>query len=163
MLVENGVGTCLVPTASVSVQTCPHTTPSPSFTSALTQTEHPKPWKSSISNQNHPKLPTPDRFDWAEDSEKLPTTLTFPQHPPRDLSCLRSASAHPFSSLRRRRGHPKNRQTWNAQHSYGHSYSYSRHRSLHPHTPFPALLNWDRDPRLADLSNALHALGWVRW
>jgi hypothetical protein len=23
-------------------------------------------------------------------------------------------------------------------------------------------LNWDQDPRLADLSNALRALGWVR-
>jgi hypothetical protein len=106
--------------------------------------------------------PVPGPFNWADDAMTLPA---IPQHPPRDLSCLRSdrsTAPHPFSSLRRRRGHPKIRR--NPQRRYGHFHSYppSRHHSQHPQTTIPVLLDWDRDPRLTDLSNALQALGWVR-
>ena len=118
-------------------------------------------------NQNQlepPKSPVLDRFNWADEAEALYITSTIPQHPPRDLSCLRTTSTHPFSSLRRKRGRPKNRTRQNAQRSYSytHPFSTTQHLLSHPHTPFHASLNWDQDPRLADLSKALRALGWVR-
>ena len=121
--------------------------------------------KSTETSQNQLKsmeLLISKPLDWADDAKELPITPTFPQYPPRDLSCLRSASPRPFSSLRHRHSHPKKR--WNAQRGHGQSWhSRTYHwRSSHPHTTFPASLNWDQDPRLFDLSNALHALGWVR-
>ena len=113
-----------------------------------------------------PKSPISKCFNWADDISAFPTIPMFPQHPPRNLSCLRSPSAHPFSSLRRRSGRSKNQ--WNPRrhrnHLHFHSHSSPRHHSSYPYTPSTTMasLNWDRDPRLADLSNALRALGWVR-
>ena len=110
--------------------------------------------------ENYPKSkksPILESFNWADDAGALPIIPTLDQHPPRDLSCLRSNSPHPFSSLQRRRG-PKKRQ-YAQRHGYGHHGHW--HHSLHPYTPSPSL-NWDQDPRLHDLSNALKALGWFR-
>ena len=106
--------------------------------------------------QKPPFLPASESFDWADDAEALYITSTIPQHPPRDLSCLRTTSMHPFSSLRRKRGRPKNRTRQNAQrnYSYTHPFSTTQHLLSHPHTPFHASLNWDQDPRLADLSTS---------
>src|ERR1700679_1423890 len=101
------------------------------------------------------KSPVANRFDWAEDADTLPISRTSPQHPPRDLSCLRSKATHPFSSLRRRRGRPR---YWpNTQRPQDHPY-------LTPawQTPFHVSLDWDHDPRLSDLNTALRALGWIR-
>src|SRR5271168_1819975 len=53
----------------------------------------------------HPP-PSPARFDWANDTAaSLPILPSNP--PPRDLSCLRSSSSRPFSSLQRRNKKPK--------------------------------------------------------
>ena len=84
--------------------------------------------------QNHPetpKSPILTCLDWADDAYTVPDVPMFPQHPPRDLSGLRSTSPHPFSSLRRRRDRPKNQ--WNIQHRYasGHNHSYRFHQ-YHP-------------------------------
>lgn len=122
------------------------------------------PSKTARNKPQTTESPISDRFDWAKDATALPITPTFPQHPPRDLSCLRSTSTHPFSSLRRRLGRPKNRRkSRNPQghHGHWHFYTQPRHHSSHPYTPSPSL-NWDQDPRLFELSQALKALGWVR-
>jgi hypothetical protein len=120
--------------------------------------------KANVSSEKYPETAksVTGPINWADDAMSLPTLPTTPQHPPRDLSCLRSTTPHPFSSLRRRRGHPRTR--WNSQRRNSHFYSYSLrfHHSPHPRTTFPISWDWDRDPRLADLSSALHALGWVR-
>ena len=71
--------------------------------------------------ENYPKSkksPVLESFNWADDAGALPIIPTLDQHPPRDLSCLRSNSPHPFSSLQRRHGHPKKRQ-YAQCHSYG--------------------------------------------
>ena len=116
--------------------------------------------KTTIFNKIHPKMPVSEPVNWGDEANTLPIVPTYPQYPPRNLSCLRSTTPHPFSSLRRRHNHPKKRQ--NTKCGYGHSHSYHWHHSSHPYTPSHASLNWDRDPRLFDLSNALKALGWVR-
>ena len=131
----------------------------PATTSFFAQ-KHPK---HPVFDQKHPKMPVSGRFDWADDAKELPITPTFPQYPPRDLSCLRSTSTHPFLSLQRKRGHRKSQWITQRRHNHWHSYPYPWHHSS-PYTPFPqaASLNWDQDPRLRDLSNALRALGWAR-
>jgi hypothetical protein len=117
--------------------------------------KHQKTEKTTYSTLKPPYSPVVDRFEWADDAEALPISPTFPQHPPRDLSCLRSMSAHPFSSLRRRRGRPRYQQ--NTQCRHDHPYT-----SPTWHAPLPVHLGWDDDPRLSDLSAALRALGWIR-
>ena len=120
--------------------------------------------------QNRPKTqqsPVFNRFNWGDDANTLPilSTPQSSQHPPRDFSCLRSASTHPFSSLRRRRGHPKNRRNTQRSgcHGFSHPFSAWNHSPTSLHTPFRAsTLDWNQDPRLADLSTALRALGWIR-
>jgi hypothetical protein len=143
----------------------------PPSTIAESTQNRPETKKSIVFDQKHPKTPISDRFDWANDVSVLPTSPTFSQHPPRDLSCLRSTATHPFSSLRRRRtgSHPKNqRNVPQRQRGYWHSHSFEPLPTLHharrPHTSFrtPISLDWDQDPRLVDLSKALQALGWVR-
>ena len=160
-------------TDDASTQTTPHMSPTPSHTSlnptapSLNPTAfetRPATANSMESHQEIKKPPVSDRFSWADDASALPTSPTLP-HPPRDLSCLRSTSTHPFSSLQRKRGHPKNRrpritQRLRVSHWPGHTHPW--HHLSHPYTPSPVLLNWDQDPRLADLSKALRALGWVQ-
>jgi hypothetical protein len=124
-------------------------------TSVFTVLASENPSKIAEIGQKQLKSPVSEHFNWANDTESLPTTSIVPTKYPRDLSCLRSTATHPFLSLRRRRGRPKNQRN-----SYYPVYPW--HHSLHPHNPLPASLNWDQDPRLADLGNALRALGWVR-
>jgi hypothetical protein len=108
-------------------------------------------------------------FSWADDTYVSHTTPISPMKSPRDLSCLRSTTPHPFSSLRRRHGHPKNRRSFQRHGCHNHFHSHSRYYQHYPSPysqPPPAImtnsLDWDQDPRLLDLSNALRALGWVR-
>lgn len=111
-------------------------------------------------------------FSWAEDSESLHSPSTAPTKNLRDLSSLRSSSPNPFSSLRRRHRNHKNsrhfnnfRSQFNCQHTNSnfcyHIPVRTPYRSSH-WQPHLSPLNWDQDPKLVDLSNALQALGWVR-
>ena len=198
--VENGVGTCLAPTATVSVQTCPHNTSSPFPTPVLIQNEHPECPKvenatrfgadtppstlghemssktvgfdqnhleTAIFSKSRPKSPVQNCFSWADDASALPTSPTLP-HPPRDLSGLRSSTANPFSSLKRRHRYPQNSYRRHSQprqkrfYSHSNYYPSTTHPTCHSQPPFGVSLNWDQDPRLTDLNNALRALGWVR-
>ena len=122
-----------------------------------------------------PKPPEPlvsRHFNWADDAAELPISSTVPTKQLRDLSCLRSQHfpKNPFSSLQRSR-HPKfnkNRIRFTnskPQHRRYHVFPNPYYHSQNPHhhsQPTSLNLNWDQDPRLADLSNALRALGWVQ-
>ncbi|KAJ7875185.1 hypothetical protein B0H14DRAFT_2716684, partial [Mycena olivaceomarginata] len=126
-------------------------------------------------------------LDWAEDTGDLPVH-PFPTPQPsaaRDFS-LRSGISQPFSSLQRR----YRRTSRPLSRSQSNQNSYSRRTTPHPrptknreaastprmqfmpsfasrtstlHVPIgkpPPAVDWDRDPRLRDLSRALTALGW---
>ncbi|KAJ7900653.1 hypothetical protein B0H14DRAFT_2671366 [Mycena olivaceomarginata] len=77
----------------------------------------------------------------------------FPKSPPpavaRDFSGLRSGVSQPFSSLQRR--HRRTPRTLPRSQS-------NQNSCFRP----PPAVDWDRDPRLRDLSRALTALGWMR-
>jgi len=129
-------------------------------------------------------------LNWADDAASLPiSSLPILSPPilsshltPRDLSILRSSFSKPFSSLQRRNKRQPHfsqpfckRQSFNIPHQTS-----SRHRFPPPHfsttsvktarvypsrTPHfspSSALNWEGDPRLFKLSQALNALGWVR-
>ena len=119
--------------------------------------------KTTVFNKICPKTPVSEPVNWGDEANTLPIVPTYPQYLPRDLSCLRSTTPHPFSSLQRRRSRPKKRWNTRYHHSHGHypGYSYTN-RWHHSSGPYAPSLNWDQDPRLFDLSNALRALGWVR-
>jgi hypothetical protein len=121
------------------------------------------------------KTPEPHvsaRFSWADDAVELPTLPTAPTKQPRDLSGLRSSnfSKNPFSSLQcRRRKFNKNRFHFfnsNPQRYHHHTFPGPYRHSQKPHycsqPPLSVSLDWNQDPRLLNLSNALKALGWVR-
>ena len=122
-------------------------------------------------DQKTPEYIVSTRFNWADNAAELPTLSTGPTKSPRDLSSLRSPTSpkNPFSSLQRRRQKfNKNRTHFNysrpqyhCHHTFPGPYSHSQNLHHHSQPPFSASLNWDRDPRLLDLSNALKALGWV--
>jgi hypothetical protein len=128
--------------------------------------------KSSIFTQKPPESRVLKRFNWSEDAAELPTLSMDPTKQLRDLSSLRSStfSKNPFLSLQRRR-QKFNKNTprlFNSRpHCYYHHTSPSSHLHFpnphhHPRRPFSVSLDWDQDPRLTDLSNALQALGWIR-
>ncbi|KAJ7929662.1 hypothetical protein B0H13DRAFT_2310298 [Mycena leptocephala] len=118
-------------------------------------------------------------LDWADDAEALPISCPHPPltpPSPRDFSVLSSGSAKPFASLqRRRRRSPRTPLPWTPSpsirqrtkyrypqkntHSYPTFFSPVHSTSIHQ---VPTQLDWDRDPRLCDLSRALTALGWVK-
>ncbi|KAJ7814804.1 hypothetical protein B0H13DRAFT_2683963 [Mycena leptocephala] len=120
-------------------------------------------------------------LDWAEDAAVLPISSPRPYMPstppsPRDYSALSSGSAKPFASLqRRRRRSPRAPLSWTPSHSIHQrtKYHYPQ-KNTHSYSMFfspvhstsihqvPTRLDWDRDPRLRDLSRALTALGWVK-
>ncbi|KAJ7766569.1 hypothetical protein DFH07DRAFT_809424 [Mycena maculata] len=128
--------------------------------------------------------PTPAPLDWAEDAATLPIVpLHSAPSPstPRDFSALRTGSPQPFASLQRRRRRSPRPPTSQQHHSNCRPrkprvpYAANRRTppsSIHvpaptsfppsdkPATKFP--LDWDQDPRLRDLGQALAALGWVR-
>ena len=109
-------------------------------------------------------------LSWADDTSELPTLPTNPTKHTRDISGLRSSTLikNPFSSLQRRhqarkfRSHPFNsRPQCHCHQTFSSSHLLSQkphHHSQHPFTT----LDWDRDPRLSNLSTALRALGWIR-
>lgn len=131
------------------------------------------PSKSSATNAASPQL------DWAEDVVVSPPMFKK-SPPPRDLSILRSSISPPFSSLQRRKKRssacgsqqkrPNHWRNFPAPEFTPKTPQCRSHAQTHqakPATP-PAVLaandtlNWDIDPRLADLSRALTALGWIR-
>jgi hypothetical protein len=119
------------------------------------------------------ETPVLAHFNWSDESESLPVPPKIPPNHPRDLSGLRSSSTNPFSSLRRRHRQSRNPRRYThfqPQHYRYHPSPTSYHHppasypSRHPSQPsFAASLDWDRDPRLINLSHALKALGWIRW
>ena len=157
----------LVPTASATAVLYPET---PSMIADFAQNQ-PEMQESIVFDQKQPKSPVLEGFSWAEDANSLPLLSTTPSKHPRDLSCLRSSSTNPFSSLCRRRRKYKNSSYFsnfrfnpNCQHilsnsCYHISVSHTPCHSIRSHPPLS--LDWDQDPRLADLSKALQALGWV--
>jgi len=143
---------------------------------------HPEP----TPNPTHITSPPSPPLNWADDAASLPI-LSLPIlsscSAPRDLSVLRSLTPKPFSSLQHRN---KRSQAHHSQH-FRNPRSFPLSRQTFPHrrfppprffsTPFrsaqvyprrtprfpsPSALNWDGDPRLFELSQALNALGWVR-
>jgi hypothetical protein len=109
-------------------------------------------------------------FSWADEAAELPTLPTAPTKQPRDLSDLRSSSKNSFSSLQRRY-HKFNKKRfhfinstpqYHCHHMFPGPYHHFQNFRQHSQPPFSASLNWDQDPRLSDLNNALKALGWVR-
>ena len=120
-------------------------------------------------------------LNWADDAASLPISslpILSSRSAPRDLSVLRSLTPKPFSSLQHRN---KRSQAHHSQH-FRNSRPFLiphccfppprffstpfRSAQVYPHHtprfPSPSALNWDGDPRLFELSQALNALGWVR-
>ncbi|KAJ7670358.1 hypothetical protein B0H17DRAFT_1209354 [Mycena rosella] len=133
--------------------------------------------------------PAPVHLDWAQDAEALqvsPRKPEFLPFPPRDFSALSTGTPQPFASLQRRRRRPPRVPSSVEKWSQSHSISTRRKKSsVHHSAPqhrsrFPSFisppstsftsgrrevsppLNWDQDPRLRDLGQALAALGWAR-
>jgi hypothetical protein len=134
--------------------------------------KHEKIEKTSIFTPKSLEPPVSMCFSWADDAAGLPIVTTAPTKHPRDISSLRSSSKNPFSSLRRRRQQPQNshhfinfRTQLNCQHTISNPHYHIStprlpRRSSQP--PFAVSLDWDQDPRLVDLNNALTALGWIQ-
>jgi hypothetical protein len=141
--------------APTSVVTGPKTCSAPARSAKICK----KSEKSPIFNQIHPKSLVSESFSWAANVESPLATSTAPTKLTRDLSCLRSSSTNPFSSLcRRRRNHKRLRHFTNLRSQFN-----CQHVPQHtPQPPLSSSLNWDRDPRLIDLCKSLRALGWVR-
>ncbi|KAJ6501215.1 hypothetical protein C8R47DRAFT_1109191 [Mycena vitilis] len=135
-----------------------------------------------------PTVPALPRLDWAEDAATLPVIPSHtapPPSTPRDFSALCTGLPQPFGSLQRRRRRPPT-STFQNPSSYRHSVRRPHQKNIvhhpagrraplpyshrPPSIPFPAptslspsdALDWDQDPRLRDLGQALVALGWVR-
>ena len=139
---------------------------------------HPSPIPDSIRITS----PPPTSLNWADDAASLP--ISSSRTPPRDLSILRSSSPKPFSSLQRRnkrsQAHfsqpPHKRQlpfTTMPRQTYSRrrfrpprfsstSFRSSQYPNCTPYFSSALTLNWENDPRLSNLSQALNALGWVR-
>ena len=132
-----------------------------------------------VKNANDaPKTAISEPINWGDDAGTIPIIPTYPQHPPRDFSSLRSSFLKPFSSIQRRN---KRFQVQTQRFSpFQHSVRYHvppsrssttqfrvwpgqhRDRNYTPYFSSSATLNWEEDPRLFELSQALSALGWVR-
>ncbi|KAJ7615761.1 hypothetical protein DFH06DRAFT_1239542 [Mycena polygramma] len=156
--------------------------PSRSFAVAATQTEAvPNTFNRAVDTDTlcsfhpppHPVLESRIPILDADSENHEPT----PPSIPRDFSGLRTACARPFASLQRR-----HRRATCTPSSTPPNPRRSRTpqtitmRAKYPILPIPTSrppplastydkaprLDWDRDPRLCDLSRALTALGWVR-
>jgi hypothetical protein len=112
-------------------------------------------------------------INWSIDTESLLTGFVTPMKHPRDMvSNLRSSTINPFLSLQRRCRRPRKLHRFVNPRSHfccHHTFQKSDFHSSPPLAPrhpsrlhIPPSLNWDQDPRLADLTNALRLLGWVR-
>ena len=165
-------------TANAIVQTTPLGTQDTGSQTSL----HPVPTPDPVHITSPPSPP----LNWADDAASLLILLS--RSTPRDLSALRSSSPNPFSSLQRR----KNQSQTNSPQPFPHREHFSNPRqknsrccvsSFHfspprsssfqfrldrvhpqrtPHFSPRSALNWDGDPRLFELSQALNALGWVQ-
>ena len=128
--------------------------------------------KTPIFPQKTPESLISTRFSWSDDAVELPIVSKGPTKHPRDLSglCFSSSSKNPFLSLQCcRQNFNKSRPhffyskpRYQCHHTFSNSYSHSQNPYHHSKPPFSASLDWNQDPRLTDLSNALYALGWVR-
>jgi hypothetical protein len=121
-------------------------------------------------------------FDWSDNAASIPVIPIFPKNQPsRDLSALRTSNPNPFSSLARRNcrsqlpldncnvsGSQPPFRPHRAPPHFPVSQSTIRRRFISISTPIsPPLpstmaLDWESDPCLSDLSQALKALGWIR-
>ena len=164
----------LRPTAEVGIQSC-----APPMVSSSTQTSPPSlvnvDTQTSVA-MDSPSLVLPvSRLDWAKDATLLPIAPLLPtpsvprQHAPCDFSGLRSSGLNPFSSLQRRskqlcgrtpRFRHQNTPFIRPLQSYRSSPSFFT-PSKHTSPPHISALNWDQDPCLLNLSQALKALGWI--
>jgi hypothetical protein len=176
------------PAASLTTPSTPAYTPCPLPTPAVAVSRPPSPVPPPLSPITPRSTLIPARFDWAEDAAALPTapsTLT------RDISGLKTSHTQPFGSLRRRTRRRRVPPQFFIAPRLGQSSWSSHVRPPYAQpiitrcyplgsgpgkpvvtipfrgTPTPApvppapVLNWDHDPRLADLSRALRALGWT--
>ena len=136
---------------------------------------HEKSQKNQKSLIFHKKTPEPaisTHFNWADNPALPPISSTHPTKYSHDLSCLRSSSINPFSSLCQHHQQPQKFHSFinsfpqsccHYTYQKPHSHSSPSCTPCHPSQPhIPILLKWDQDPHLADLSSALRALGWVR-
>jgi hypothetical protein len=124
----------------------------------------------------------PPACDWSDDTASIPIIPIFPKNQPsHDLSALRTSNPNPFSSLARRNRRSKlpldnrnvsgSRPPFRPHQAPPHfpvSQSTIRRRfipistPISPPLPSTMALDWESDPRLLDLSQALKALGWIR-
>jgi hypothetical protein len=165
----------LRPTAEVGIQSC-----APPMVSSSAQTSSPSHVNVNMQTSVAMDSPSPvlpvSHLDWAEDATSLPIAPLLPtpsvprQHAPRDFSGLRSSGLNPFGSLQRRskqlcgrtpRFRHQNTPFIRPLQSYRSSPSFFT-PSKHTSPPHISALNWDQDPRLLNLSQALKALGWIR-
>jgi len=165
------------PMVSFSTQTSP-----PSLVNIDTLT--------SVATDSLPPVLPVSRLDWAEDATSLPILPLLPtpsaprRHPPCDLSGLCSSGLNPFGSLQRRskQSHAQIASRFCQTIPFTQSsHSHYRPPPLCPLASSPkprihsqaskkmpsissciSMLDWDQDPRLSDLSQALKALGWIR-
>jgi len=122
----------------------------------------------------------PSSFDWSEDAVSIPVTPIFPKSQPIcDLSALRTSNPNPFSSLAHQNRHsqlPLDNcdiygswppfQPCQAPPHLPVSQSTTHQQFIPisvPIAPVPSILalDWESDPCLSDLSQALKALGWI--
>ncbi|KIJ91209.1 hypothetical protein K443DRAFT_686229 [Laccaria amethystina LaAM-08-1] len=121
-------------------------------------------------------------FDWSDDAASIPVIPIFPKNQPsRDLSALRTSNPNPFSSLARR--NRRSQLPLDNRNVSGSQPPFRPHRApphfpvsqltirqrfisistpISPPLPSTMALDWESDPRLSDLSQALKALGWIR-
>ncbi|EDR02579.1 uncharacterized protein LACBIDRAFT_308172 [Laccaria bicolor S238N-H82] len=130
----------------------------------------------------------PPAFDWSDNAASIPIVPIFPKNQPHcDLSALRTTNPNPFSLLahRNRRSRlPLGKcdisgprppfQPRRTPPFFPVFQTVPRQRFIPvlnltalplPSTPLkiPMALDWESDPRLSDLSQALKALGWIHW
>ncbi|KAJ7496281.1 hypothetical protein B0H11DRAFT_2190062 [Mycena galericulata] len=110
-----------------------------------------------------PILSTTPSLIWADEPSDIhiPKRTNSPQLPPRDLSALRSdsTSSAPFANLRYR-AHRTKKAPRGTHCSVPRTCATRRFASKPSNANAGSSLDWDRDPRLFDLSRALRSLGW---
>jgi len=116
----------------------------------------------------------PPAFNWSDNAASIPIIPIFPKNQPCcDLSALHTTNPNPFSSLAHQNHHsqlpledqPSFRPCWAPPHlpvSQSTSCQWFIPISA-PIAPVPSTLslNWESDPHLSDLSQALKVLGWI--
>jgi hypothetical protein len=149
--------------------------------------KHPRNASQTPSSPQNPQQrtvsPPSAHFDWADDAALLPIA---PSNLPRDISGLKTGHPQPFGTLQRRtRRRRAPLQVFSSRNFFrsalpSHIASQPFITRRHPAgigpgrpivtipvgvAPVPAAsvlkLDWDLDPRLANLSRALRALGWA--